>query len=117
MILGTEEQIQEKINQTLVLIKEEKNNDVRLALYNYIGNLYSALSTIKGRKVYPRKDKIFGCRENYKRFMKKTDFLFDIYDDCFIKYKDFHCDYFKDILLSTEELFVEMVNENIDYRG
>ena len=33
MILGTEEQIQEKINQTLVLIKEEKNNDVRLALY------------------------------------------------------------------------------------
>ena len=116
MILGTEEQIQEKINQTLVLIKEEKNNDVRLALYNYIGNLYSALSTIKGRKVYPRKDKIFGCRENYKRFMKKTDFLFDIYDDCFIKYKDFHCDYFKDILLNTEELFVEMVNENIDYR-
>ena len=60
MILGTEEQIQEKINQTLMLIKEEKNNDVRLALYNYIGNLYSALSTIKGRKVYPRKDKIFG---------------------------------------------------------
>lgn len=116
MILGTEEQIQEKINQTLMLIKEEKNNDVRLALYNYIGNLYSALSTIKGRKVYPRKDKIFGCRENYKRFMKKTDFLFDIYDDCFIKYKDFHCDYFKDILLNTEELFVEMVNENIDYR-
>ena len=75
MVLGTAEQIQEKINQALLLVKEEKNNDVRLALYNYIGNLYSALSTIKGRKVYPNKDKIFGGIDNYKRFMKKTDFL------------------------------------------
>ena len=38
MVLGTAEQIQEKINQALILVKEEKNNDVRLALYNYIGN-------------------------------------------------------------------------------
>ena len=63
MVLGTAEQIQEKIKQTLGLIKEEKNNDVRLALYNYIGNLYSALSTVKGRKVYPNKKRIFG--ENF----------------------------------------------------
>ena len=116
MVLGTAEEIQEKIKQTLVLIKEEKNNDVRLALYNYIGNLYSALSTIKGRKVYPNKKRIFGGLEDYKRFIKKTDFLFDIYDDCFIKHKSFHSDYFYDILMNTEGLFVEMINENIEYR-
>lgn len=116
MILGTAEQIQEKINQTLALIKEEKNNDVRLALYNYIGNLYSALSTIKGRKLYPSKSKIFGGVENYRRFIKKTDFLYDIYDDNFIRHKSFHRDYFHQILLETERLFVDMVNENVDYR-
>ena len=116
MVLGTAEQIQEKIKQTLGLIKEEKNNDVRLALYNYIGNLYSALSTVKGRKVYPNKKRIFGGLEDYKRFIKKTDFLFDIYDDCFIKHKSFHSDYFYDILMNTEGLFVEMINENIEYR-
>ena len=66
MILGTAEQIQEKIDLALQLVKEEKNNDVRLALYNYIGNLYSALSTIKGRKVYPNKDKIFEQQKQYR---------------------------------------------------
>lgn len=116
MILGTAEQIQEKIDLALQLVKEEKNNDVRLALYNYIGNLYSALSTIKGRKVYPNKDKIFGGIDNYKRFMKKTDFLYDIYDDNFIRHKLFHREYFHQLLLETEGLFVDMVNENVDYR-
>ena len=116
MILGTAEQIQEKIDQALQLVKEEKNNDVRLALYNYIGNLYSALSTVKGRKVYPNKDKIFGGIDNYKRFMKKTDFLYDIYDDNFIRYKLFHREYFHQLLLETEGLFIDMVNENVDYR-
>lgn len=116
MVLGTAEEIQEKINQVLVLIKEEKNNDVRLALYNYIGNLYSALSTIKGRKVYPNKSKIFGGIDNYRRFIKKTDYLFDVYDDNFIKFKMFHRDYFHQLLLESEKLFVEMINENIDYR-
>ena len=116
MILGTAAQIKEKIKNTMILLKEEKNNDVRLALYNYIGNLYSALSTIKGRKLYPSKKKIFDGVDNYQRFMKKTDFLFDIYDDCFIKHKQFHSDYFYDILMNTESLFVEMVNENVEYR-
>ena len=116
MILGSEEQIKLKIQEVLTLLKDEKNNDVRLTLYNYIGNLYSALSTIKGRKVYPNKKKIFGGLDNYRRFIKKTDYLFDIYDDCFIKHKQFHSDYFYDILMNTEGLFVDMVNENIDYR-
>ena len=116
MVLGTAEEIQEKINQVLGLIKEEKNNDVRLALYNYIGNLYSALSTIKGRKVYPNKSKIFGGIDNYRRFIKKTDYLFDVYDDNFIKFKMFHRNYFHQLLLESEKLFVEMINENIDYR-
>ncbi len=116
MILGTEKQIRDKIRQTLVLIKNEKNNDIRLALYNYIGNLYSALGTIKGRKVYPIKKRIFGGMDNYDRFIKKTDFLYDIYDDNFIKHKDFHRSYFYDLMINTEELFVDMVNENHDYR-
>lgn len=116
MVLGTEEQIRDKIKEALALVKEEKNNDIRLALYNYIGNLYSALGTIKGRKVYPNKSKIFGGRENFRRFEKKTDFLFDNFDDNFIKHKSFHMDFLREILFNSEELFVEMVNENIEYR-
>ena len=116
MVLGTEQQIKEKIDQVMILIKEEKNNDVRLALYNYIGNLYSALSTIKGRKVYPNKSKIFGGLTNYRRFIKKTDFLIDVFDENFIRHKDFHSDYFSDILYATEGLFVDMINENQEYR-
>ena len=116
MELGNALDIQDRIDKTLELIKTEKNNSIRLALYNYIGNLYSALGVIQGKKVYPIKSKVFGSIENYHRFMKKTDFLFDIFDDSFIKHKQFHSDLFYDILINTEELFVDMVNQNIDYR-
>ena len=42
--------------------------------------------------------------------------MFDVYDDNFIKFKMFHRDYFHQLLLESEKLFVEMINENIDYR-
>ena len=116
MELGIYQDIEKRIDEVMELIKHEKNNTIRLSLYNYIGNLYSALGVIKGKKVYPIKSKIFGSIENYHRFMKKTDFLFDIFDDNFIKYKKFHSDYFYDILVNTEELFVDMINENVEYR-
>lgn len=108
--LGNVGDIQDEIMNTLIMIKKEKNNDVRLALYNYVGNLYSALSVITGEWMYPNRKKIFGRRDNYHRFMKSTNFFTDRFIDNFIAHKEFHQDYFNDVLVDIENIFVSEID-------
>ncbi len=111
-LLGKERDIRRELSDTLKLVKEEKNNDVRLALYNYIGNLYSGLSVIKGRCMYPNEKKIFGSLNDFQRFEKNIDFLYDKFNDSFIKNKNFHQDYFNDLLVNLERVFIQKVAGN-----
>ncbi|MCI8460305.1 MAG: oligoendopeptidase F family protein [Bacilli bacterium] len=110
---GTEKDIVKEINETMKMIKLEKNNSTGIALYNYIGNLYSALSVIRGREVYPSKRKIFGSLNDYRRFVKITDFLMDRFNDNFIFYKDFHQEYLNDILVEIEDNFINTLDEEM----
>lgn len=107
---GTEKDIRREIKDTLKLIKQEKDNNARLMLYNYIGNLYSALSVIKGKKMYPNERKIFGNLDNYHRFIKRTDFLMDKFIDNFIANQEFHQDYFNDLLANIEGIFIKDID-------
>lgn len=107
---GTEKDIRREIKDTLKLIKQEKDNNARLMFYNYIGNLYSALSVIKGKKMYPNERKIFGNLDNYHRFIKRTDFLMDKFTDNFIANQEYHQDYFNDLLANIEGIFIKDID-------
>lgn len=111
---GREKEIRREIKNTLKLIKQEKDNNARLMFYNYIGNLYSALSVIRGKKMYPNERKIFGNLDNYQRFIKRTDFLMDRFTDNFIANQEFHQDYFNDLLVSIESTFMKNI-DGADY--
>lgn len=106
---GKSKDILREIKSSLKLVKREKDNDVRLMIYNYIGNLYSALSVIEGRNMYPSRKKCFGDLENYQRFMKQTSFLNDKFCDNFIFHQKFHQDYFNDILVEIEDTFIKNI--------
>jgi hypothetical protein len=110
MELGNENNIIKEIEEVQKRVKNEKNYYIRIALYNYLGNLYSALSVIKNKKMYPNKKDIFGNLDNYRKFMKWTDVLSDRFDDNFIFLKEFHQDYLNDILLNTELIFKEKID-------
>lgn len=119
---GSEKDIQREIKETLKLIKEEKDNTARLIFYNYIGNLYSALSVIKGKKMYPNERKIFGDLESYRRFLKRTDFLLDRFTDNFLANQEFHQNYFNDLLFNVESTFIKDIygaaySKQSDYFG
>lgn len=107
---GREKDIKKEIKETLKLIKQEKNNNARLMFYNYIGNLYSALSVIKGKKMYPNERRIFGNLDNYHRFIKRTDFLMDRFTDNFIANQEFHQNYFYDLLFGIESTFIKNID-------
>lgn len=107
---GNERNIRKEIWETLKLITKEKDNITRLALYNYIGNLYSALSVIKGRSMYPKRKKILGDLNNYNKFVKSTDFMMDRFLDNFIKNQEFHQDCFNDLLVGIEDVFIKNIS-------
>ena len=107
---GTANDIKEEIRKTLVLVKQEKDNNTRMALYNYIGNLYSALSVIENKAMYPDEYKVFGSKKDYARFLKKVNFLNAKFVDNFIANKNFHQDYFNDILADIESVFMTQID-------
>lgn len=119
---GSAKDIRGEIKKTLKMLKVEKDNTVRLSLYNYIGNLYSALSVIKGRKMYSSEEKVFGDLNNYQIFIRSTDFLRDRFFDNFIKNQEFHQDYFNDLLAGIESTFIRKISGSLyskqsDYFG
>lgn len=111
---GKAKDINNEIKETLKIIKRTKDNMTRIMLYNYIGNLYSALSVIRGRRLYPNKRRIFGTLDNYYRFMKKTDYLMDRFVDNFVANQKFHQDYFNDVLADIESIFINDI-DGTDY--
>lgn len=107
---GSEKDIRREIKETLKLVKKEKDNTARLIFYNYIGNLYSALSVIKDKKMYPNERKIFGDLDSYRRFLKRTDFLLDKFTDNFLENQEFHQNYFNDLLFNVESTFIKDID-------
>lgn len=117
MELGTEKDIRMKINEVLKEIKSTGDKNKLLLLENYIGDLYSALTTINGEMSYPIPRKMFGTKSKYRTFVKETDILFDKFDDNFIKNKEFHSDLFYKIFYNIEDLYSCMLNNNKVYCG
>jgi len=108
---GNQGDLEKKIKEALEMLKHEKDSNTRIILYNYIGNLYSALTVVSGKRMYPDKRKVFGTIGNFRKFMRKTDQYVKENLENFVFYKDFHQDYFNDVLFVSEESFVTRLNE------
>lgn len=111
---GSIKDIRREIRKILKLIKIEKDDTVRLMLFNYIGNLYSALSVIKDKKIYINQRKVFGNLSHFQIFIKQTDFLMDKFIENFIANQKFHQDYFNDLLINIEKIFINNV-DGVEY--
>lgn len=109
MLFGTSKEIIKKIKEVELLLKDEKINDVRVAMCNYLGNLYSALEVIKGENIKVSKRKIFGNLDNYQMFIKKSDYINTRFYDNIVFYQDFHQDLFYEVLKGIENIFSSTV--------
>lgn len=80
-----------------------KTCEEKLALANYIVNLYCALICMGDTDTEFDKYKCFGGKKNYENFIRKLDVYSDQLNHNIIFYKDFHQDFLRDILLFVEE--------------
>lgn len=97
------------------LIKSTSGIEERVALANYIGNLYRAILCM-GYDVTFNKKKCFGNRRNYNKFIKRLDIYSDQMINNFIIKKDFHCSYFGELIPDVEDEMRKIcqLNFNID---
>lgn len=100
----------EEVTRAYNQLKNAKNSEERLALANYIGNLYVEISLVENEKVYATRKTIFGSHRNYHKFVKKLR-IEDIKTlENFVLQKDFHEDYIRNILIGVEDNF-ELIPE------
>lgn len=111
MKLGSEKEILEELDFCLKCLNEEKERDVRFALYNYIQNLLRVLREI-GSNYTMRKSDIFKDLKMYQKFQKQEKLYKKMFNDNFCFYKDFFADYLNDILVRTEPLFYKYIEDN-----
>ena len=111
MKLGTEKEILEELDFCFKCLNEEKERDVRFALYNYIQNLLRVLREI-GSNYTMRKSDVFKDLKMYQKFQKQEKLYKKMFNDNFCFFKDFHVDYLNDILVRTEPLFYKYIEDN-----
>lgn len=111
MKLGTEKEILEELDFCFKCLNEEKERDVRFALYNYIQNLLRVLREI-GSNYTMRKSDIFKDLKMYQKFQKQERLYKKMFNDNFCFFKDFHVDYLNDILVRTDPLFYKYIEDN-----
>lgn len=104
----------EEVTKGYNQLKNAKNSQERVALANYIGNLYVNIASVQDEDVFVSKKTIFGSNKNYKKFNK----IVDIYEmkmlENFVAQKDFHRDYLKRVLSGVKSNLKGIENDEMD---
>lgn len=97
IITGEREDLFDMLSDALKQAKVVSRNADKVALYNYIGNLYGAIN-VNGRHGFSVSYKeCFQNRRNYLKFLKSAHIYEDIFAKNFFENKDFHSKYLGDV--------------------
>ena len=93
------------------LQKHSKDEAERIALSNYIGNLYDVMHNMGDKQVPVDFRKVFPVKRQYKSFIRGINIYSDRLIQNYILNKDFHRQYFGEILPEVEENVNELCKE------
>ena len=117
MVNTSTKQLFDQLNEAEKTIKSKNiNSDERLALANYIGNLYRALICMGQGDIEFDKNISFGGKKNYSKIVKSVNYYSDKLIKKFVDDKMFHRNYFYEILPDIEDEIFNMkhVDNNQD---
>lgn len=92
-----------QLNEAEHMMRDVKNVEERVALANYIGNLYRSLVCMGDKDITFDRNRSFGGRKNYNKFVKKLNVYSDRLLQKYLLKKDFHKSYMGEILPEIEE--------------
>lgn len=103
------EKLDERVLVAKNMLKRAKSAEERIALGNYLANLYTSIKGVSGEELYPSTKDVFGSNKNYQKFNKKVDIYEDRMINSYLQDKDFHKKYIGEIL--------EFITEPLDVYG
>ena len=103
----------EEVTKSYSQLKNAKNSEERMALANYIGNLYMAISSVQDSEVFIKEKTIFGSHKNYQKFVKKLDIYEIKMLENLVSQQDFHREYLRDIIMGVEDNFSCLKDEEM----
>ena len=83
-------ELYDRVLSAKAMLKHAKSAEERIALCNYLGNLYEAIKGVGGEDLYPTIKDVFGSDKNLKKFNKKRDILEDRLLRNFLDNKKYH---------------------------
>ena len=83
-------ELYDRVLSAKAMLKHAKSAEERIALGNYLGNLYEAIKGVGGEDLYPTIKDVFGSDKNLKKFNKKRDILEDRLLRNFLDNKKYH---------------------------
>lgn len=116
MVNTSAKQLFDQLDEAEKNIKSKKiNSDERLALANYIGNLYRAIICLGCGDLEFDKNVSFGGKKNYSKIVRSINYYSDKLINNYVNDKMFHRNYFYEILPEIEDEISNM--RNIDSTG
>lgn len=103
MVNRTYGPLYDKLDEAHALFKTVRTSDEKLALANYIGNVYRSIVCMGDGSVEFDRNRCFGGKKNYNKFVKKLNIYSDHVMRQFVKDKAFHKQYIQEILPDIEE--------------
>ena len=103
MIVRDYQPLYKRLDDAHDMLFKTDDEETKLALANYIGNVYRAIICMGDGSVSVDKYRCFGGKKNYQQFMKKLDSYSDELMENFLRHKDFHEQFFGEILPDVEE--------------
>ena len=97
-----------QLEQSYKDLKHAKTAEEKVAISNYIGNLYMALACMGNPNIKVDKKRCFGSQKNYNKFIKRINIYDDQLINNFLLHKEFHHQYMGEILPTVEEELIEV---------
>lgn len=94
-----------RLQEAKILFKHCNNPNEKIALSNYIANIYNAISQVSEKDLCVKKRDIFGSNKYYKKFSRKLINLEDEMLEHFMNNKAFHIGYMSDVTCGVEKIF------------
>ena len=121
IITGEREDLYDMLSDALIQAREVKTNIDKMALYNYIGNLYTSINVNDWSDFSVNYKDCFQNRRNYLKFLRMVHVYEDRFCQNFFDNKDFHEYYLGNILLPYEVKMQDLaevpVSEESQYIG
>ena len=94
------------------LLKNTNNYNEKIALYNYIENVYKYISIVDKKELCKSKNDIYGGFKSFRKYVNKVISFDDEMVDNYILNKDYISNYFKKIVYGLDTFTPDIINYN-----